>query len=302
MSSAQPVHTSTVLSRVATSVCLAGSALVAASCASTSSDEVAAEPATEIVVVEEQVGDSASSQNNLSTDSGNSRPQRGPNDQRLVPEQEMYGAQRPQEATVAGQTKSITDPNSIWILVNKHNSLPRYYEPEDLVTPDMPAKGTHLQLRAEAAKALVDMSRAAQVEIGKPIQLVSGYRSYDNQKDLYDKYVAKDGQEAADTYSARPGFSEHQTGLTADLSTVHGKMEKFGDSKLGKWTAENSWKFGYVLRYTPQNHSTAGYQPESWHYRYVGKELAKYYHENHLNSLEEAFNLPAAPDYQTGAN
>lgn len=199
---------------------------------------------------------------------------------------------------MAGITKSVTDPDSLWVVVNKQNPLPPSYAPNDLVTPDMPRKGSHLELRAEAARALMEMSRAANEEVGKPIQLVSGYRSYEDQKDVYEKYVAKDGQENADTYSARPGYSEHQTGLTADLSAVHGKMEKFGDSKVGKWVAENSWKYGYILRYTPQNQGIVGYQSEPWHYRYIGKELAQYYHDNGFQTLEQALNQPTAPDYQ----
>jgi len=202
------------------------------------------------------------------------------------------------EVTLAGVTKSITDPDSDWVLVNKHNPLPRNYAPTDLVTPDMPRKGEHQQLRAVAAKALMEMSRAADLAIGKPLQLVSGYRSYADQKEIYDRYVAKDGQEDADTYSARPGYSEHQTGLAADLSTFGGKMEKFGETKLGEWTAENAWKYGFILRYTPENHNAVGYQSEPWHYRYVGLKLAKYYHDNDIVTLEQALNQPAAPDYR----
>jgi len=268
--------------QVLTCLAIAGSALVAGSCATPSSEEVAPAESTEVVVT--QIPDAGKPTSSAVSDEG------------LYNTGENPGAD--QQVEVAGITKSISDPNSIWILTNKHNPLSPTYEPPDLVMPDLPRKGEHQEMRAEAAQVLAEMSKAADLAVGKPLQLVSGYRSYADQKELYDRYVEKDGQADADTYSARPGFSEHQTGLVADLSTVNGKMEKFGDTELGEWVAENSWKYGFILRYTPGNHNTVGYQSEPWHYRYVGKDLAAYIHQNNIGSLEEALNQPAAPNYQ----
>jgi len=192
---------------------------------------------------------------------------------------------------------STTDPESIWVLVNKKNPLEPAFEPSDLVMPDIPRTGNNQQLRAEAAAALEKMSAAAENEIGQPLQMVSGYRTYKYQDTLYRNYVAKDGQLAADTYSARPGHSEHQTGLAADLTTVGGTMSGFGDSALGKWTADNSWKYGFILRYTPENIGITGYQSEPWHFRYVGTDLARQYHDSGAIALENLLGAPAASDY-----
>jgi len=265
-----------------TCVAIAGSALGLSSCSASNPDESGLAEATPgVVAVEEQT------------------PSPTPTvEVEDEVEDQLYRTGEGTEIEIDGVSKSITDPDSLWVIVNKHNPLPASYAPTDLVTPNMPRKGEHQELRAEAAKALMAMSKAADHEVGKPLQLVSGYRSYTDQKEVYDRYVAKDGQAAADTYSARAGFSEHQTGLVADLSTVAGKMEKFGDTKLGEWTAKNAWKFGFILRYTPENQSVAGYQSEPWHFRYVGIELAKYYHDNEIASLEQLFNQPAAPDYK----
>jgi len=269
--------------RVLTCMAIASSALVAGGCSSGAPSQPVTEPS-EVVATPQRP--SSSGTRSLDTEDVESA------------DEEVHGNLTVEEVEIDGVTKSISNPNSIWILVNKQNPLPRSYEPSDLVTPDMPRKGEHQQLRAEAARALTEMSKAADEEVGKPIQLVSGYRSYADQKEIYDRYVSKDGQADADTYSARAGYSEHQTGLAADLSAVNGKMEKFGKSKVGEWTAENAWKYGFILRYTPENHNIVGYESEPWHYRYVGKELAKYYHDNNITALEQAFSQPAAPNYQ----
>ncbi len=94
---------------------------------------------------------------------------------------------------------------------------------------------------------------------------------------LYDRYVKEDGVEAADTYSARPGHSEHQTGLTIDITSdsVHGGLtETFGETDEGKWVAENAHRFGFIIRYPENRVDETGYQYEPWHLRYVGTEAA----------------------------
>ncbi len=132
-------------------------------------------------------------------------------------------------------------------------------------------------LRKEAARALKNLFEAAYNEKGYELIARSGYRSYDTQVMLYDRYVKEDGVEAADTYSARPGHSEHQTGLTIDITSdsVHGGLtETFGETDEGKWVAENAHRFGFIIRYPENRVDETGYQYEPWHLRYVGTEAA----------------------------
>jgi len=152
-------------------------------------------------------------------------------------------------------------------------------------------------LRAEVALALEAMSGAALEEVGSPIQLASGFRSYETQTRIYNNFVATHGRERADTFSARPSFSEHQTGLAIDITEVGGTLGEFGNTELGKWAAENSWRFGFILRYTEDNTEIAGYMSEPWHFRYVGERLAAYYHQSGALALELVFNFPPAPNY-----
>lgn len=200
---------------------------------------------------------------------------------------------------------SIDEPDSIWVVVNKHRPLsPLDYQPSDLRVPNVrlrvPGHET-MKLRSEAAAALETMFEAAQNEKGLELMLSSGHRSYAYQQNLYNGYVRSDGQAAADTYSARPGHSEHQTGLAADLRPTNGKCELeacFGEMAEGIWVAENAYRFGFILRYTEENEQTAGYTYEPWHVRYVGSDLAAELREQSVNSLEEFFDLGPAPSYE----
>ena len=98
----------------------------------------------------------------------------------------------------------------------------------------------------------------------------SGFRSYDYQKTLYDNYVSRDGQAAADRYSARPGFSEHQTGLVFDLTDKSGNLLE--DSRASQWLKDNAHNYGFIVRFQAGKEASTGYMPEAWHIRYVGKE------------------------------
>jgi len=209
---------------------------------------------------------------------------------------ETSAAQGGVDAIIGSETHSLTDPTSIWVIVNKQNPIAADYQPDDLVEPNIPTGSSPL-LRAEAAAALEDMAAAAFQATGQHLQMMSGYRSYDYQTNLYNNYVVKDGQQKADTYSARPGYSEHQTGLAADLTEIGGTLGGFVDSELGSWTAKNAWQYGFILRYTPENSEIVGYQSEPWHYRYVGQALADQYHQSGARALESIFNLPPAPNY-----
>lgn len=200
---------------------------------------------------------------------------------------------------------STNEPDSIWVVVNKRRPLsPLDYQPSDLHVPEVrlrvPGHET-MKLRSEAAKALETMFAAAQSEKGLELMLSSGHRSYAYQQNLYNGYVRSDGQAAADTYSARPGHSEHQTGLAADLRPTNGKCELeacFGEMAEGIWVAENAYRFGFILRYTEENEQIAGYTYEPWHVRYVGINLAAELRKQSINSLEEFFDLGPAPSYE----
>ena len=150
----------------------------------------------------------------------------------------------------APQVTGITYVNGI-MLVNKTHPVPRDFAPG--LQPV--AYNAFLQLRADAAKA------------GYDIQLLSGYRSYDLQSQLYTNYCNTYGQAAADTFSARPGTSEHQTGLAMDVGWID---DAYGDTPSGQWLAANCYKYGFILRYMKGKESITGYKYEPWHIRYVG--------------------------------
>ncbi len=185
---------------------------------------------------------------------------------------------------------SIDDPTSPWVIVNKKRPLPETYAPADLSTI---AGG---QLRSLAASALNDLIIAGKAA-GQNLQIISSYRSFSTQSITYNGYVARDGQATADTYSARPGHSEHQTGLAVDLGSGSCNLEIcFGDTPAGKWLAANAPNYGFIIRYPNGKTQVTGYQYEPWHIRYVGKELAVEIKAKNV-TLEEFFGLPAAPNY-----
>lgn len=143
-------------------------------------------------------------------------------------------------------------------------------------------------LTDETLNAFNEMQADAK-SLGLNIYISSGFRSYSYQENLYNNYVAQDGQLAADTYSARAGHSEHQTGLAFDLNTID---DSFANTPEGQWIKDNCQKYGLILRYPKGKESKTGYQYESWHLRYVGKELAeKLYNNGEWITLEEHFNL-----------
>ncbi|MFD1863711.1 M15 family metallopeptidase [Planococcus chinensis] len=148
------------------------------------------------------------------------------------------------------------------LLANKHYPLPQNYAPGE---------------SKEARAAFESMKQAAKAE-GINLHAFSTYREFARQKVLYEGYVAKDGQQAADRYSARPGFSEHQTGLAFDIGEAgqeqHWASTSFGATAGGKWLKANAHKFGFILRYPEGAERLTGYMHESWHFRYVGTEAA----------------------------
>lgn len=217
------------------------------------------------------------------------------------PEPEPEPAPEPEpepEPEPAAPALSIDDPNSIWVIVNKLRPFdPMSYVPDDLVTPSVSSTNGQ-PLRAEAAAAAEQMAAAA-AAAGAPIHMVSGYRSYDTQVSVYGSFVASIGQAAADTTSARPGHSEHQTGLAADFGGADGCTLDtcFADTAAGLWLAEHGADYGFVLRYPNGLESITGYHFEPWHYRYVGTDLAQTLRANGTRTLEEHFGLPHAGNY-----
>jgi len=199
---------------------------------------------------------------------------------------------------------SLTDPASPWVVVNKQHPLnPATYVPADLVMPDVPLRvpgNESMQLRAETAKQLQAMFTAAGQQ-GLKLMLSSGYRSYTYQVSLYNGYVQSQGQSVADTQSARPGYSEHQTGMAADIEPAARTCELeqcFGDTPEGKWLATNAYTYGFIIRYTTGNDTITGYEPEPWHVRYVGTALAKEMHDKQVATLEQFFNVSGGKAYK----
>jgi D-alanyl-D-alanine carboxypeptidase len=200
--------------------------------------------------------------------------------------------------------RSIDDPTSIWFVANKTRPIPdaSTYVPPDLVAlrGDIPNPYDY-PLRQEAADALASMADSATAEIGQQLVAQSGYREYGVQEIVYSRYVGQVGTAAADRTSARPGFSEHQTGMAIDIlaegsgCSLDGPC--FGDTTAGQWLAANAYRFGYLLRFPADKTAITGYEYEPWHFRYIGVDLATEMHNQGVTTLEEFFGLPAAPDY-----
>ena len=158
------------------------------------------------------------------------------------------------------------------IIVNKKHGLSKDYNPGENPT----AKAAFVRLRDDMINQGLNVGRS-----------YSGFRSYNYQKTLYDNYVSRDGQAAADRYSARPGYSEHQTGLVFDLTDKSGNLLE--DSRASQWLKDNAHNYGFIVRFQAGKEASTGYMPEAWHIRYVGKE-AKDIHDSGL-SLEEYFGI-----------
>ena len=167
------------------------------------------------------------------------------------------------------------------IIVNKKHGLSKDYNPGENPT----AKAAFVRLRDDMINQGLNVGRS-----------YSGFRSYDYQKTLYDNYVSRDGQAAADRYSARPGYSEHQTGLVFDLTDKSGKLLE--DSRASQWLKDNAHNYGFIVRFQAGKEASTGYMAEAWHIRYVGKE-AKDIHDSGL-SLEEYFGIEGG-DYATSS-
>ena len=199
---------------------------------------------------------------------------------------------------------SLTDSNSLWVIVNKQHPLsPISYAPGDLHYPNVTLRvpgAAEMQMRAPAATALEQMFAGANA-VGYKLMVSTAYRSYTYQQMLYSGYVSAQGQAAADQESARPGYSEHQTGLAVDIrnSADTCSLEAcFGTTPEGKWLAANCYKYGFILRYPADKEAVTGYEYEPWHFRYVGTALAGEMHKRHVETLEEFFGVSGGTAYK----
>ncbi len=203
-------------------------------------------------------------------------------------------ADQPQIGNFNKHQYSLSDPASIWVIVNKQRPLtPLDYKPDDLHDVGFGQKMTN-----KSSKDLIAMMVAAKKNKVE-LTFESGFRSYEAQQKAYESIVNGFSQSVADNESARPGYSEHQTGLAMDFGNDDCKVHDcFTSTKEGKWLAENSYKYGFILRYPADKQTVTGYKEETWHYRYVGKPLALELHKKGSTTLEEYFAVSGGEQYK----
>ncbi|MEN9747471.1 MAG: hypothetical protein RLZZ603_163 [Actinomycetota bacterium] len=187
---------------------------------------------------------------------------------------------------------SIAKASSLWVVVNKTRPLsPLTYKPviDKSINLAVPAADAYRKLKAALTKSG-----------NGTLCLNSGYRSFNTQTYTYNNAVARYGKKVAEGLAAHPGYSEHQTGLAADVSTtaLGCKITNFGSSKASAWIAKNAYAYGFIVRYPKGETATTGYQYEPWHLRFVGIELATQMKMENISVLEKFWSLPAAPNYK----
>lgn len=183
--------------------------------------------------------------------------------------------------------KLIENPDDILVLVNKNNQLLSSYVPNNLESVSLKYANKDKYLKKEAKIAFEKLSEDA-YKLGYRIVAVSAYRDYNYQNELFNYYVKEKGLDYALECSAKPGHSEHQTGLAVDVEGSNEDYNNFENSKEFIWMKDNAHKYGFILRYPKGKEKVTGFKYEPWHYRYVGNEVAKYIYKNNL-TLEEYF-------------
>jgi len=240
----------------------------------------------------EPIVDQENNGQNDSTDAGESTQ-----DQENLPEVPTLEAIYFNDVKEVNGKQVIQNPLNILALVNKMFALPESYNPTDLVKPNVSFSFGDQTIekslmRQDAAAALEKMFAEAKAS-GIELFAVSGYRSYDRQRILFDAEVKKSGEEKAAQVVAVPGNSEHQSGLAMDISAKSanlGLTESFGETTEGKWLAANAHKYGFILRYPKGKEAITGYQYEPWHFRYVGVDASQTIFEKNI-TLEEYFDI-----------
>lgn len=193
-----------------------------------------------------------------------------------------------------GANKPATPNKSGYIEGQKLPDEPTYINGILIANKKYPLPSKYAPGESKTAREAFDEMAAEAMLSGFNLTAFSTYRSYEYQVSLYDRYVKRDGVEAADRYSARPGYSEHQTGLAFDIGEVNYEKywasSKFGETEAGKWVAANANRYGFILRYPKGKEDITGYMHESWHFRYVGKEIAEDIFKRNI-TLEEYLGL-----------
>ena len=171
--------------------------------------------------------------------------------------------------------------DKITMLVNKYHYVEEDYIPKNLITVN------NFLINKEAYENFINMKNDILKE-GMNIRIISAYRSFSYQDNLYNNYLKKDSKDIVDTYSARPGYSEHHTGLAIDIDNGKIDFNKFYLTKEFLWMDNNAHKYGFILRYPKDKEYITGYSYEPWHYRYVGREIATYI-KKHNSTYEEYY-------------
>lgn len=186
-------------------------------------------------------------------------------------------------------TKMVENADDVLVLVNKYNYLPKGYKPSDLDYLDG-AYGNKVPIRKIIKESFLALQESAKNEINITLMPTTAFREENFQETLYNNYVKSYGKSDADTFSARPGYSEHQTGLAIDLKNIAIKGNIRLTDENYDWLENNAYKYGFVVRFPENKENITGYQFENWHIRYVGKENAKIMYEKKL-CLEEYIDL-----------
>lgn len=187
-----------------------------------------------------------------------------------TPENAVFSVNADRDLDFYSAVSETDDPSGLAVLVNKHYALPAGYVPE---LEALGAGYGYGSLRPEAAQAFRTMADAARAE-DVSLHSVSAYRSYASQKVTYNNYLKRYKRSVVDTFSARPGHSEHQTGLALDINVASSKAH-FENTRAFAWLKEHCAEYGFILRYDQGKEAVTGYRFEPWHYRYVGVDIAK---------------------------